>query len=76
MVGSLKNWSAIEISHKIKVPTLLINGRFDEGQNSCVYPFFKEIPRVRWVTMDQSSHLPMFDERERYMEIIGEFLTE
>lgn len=75
VIGSLKNWSAIEECKKIEIPVLLINGRFDEGQNSCVAPFFNNIPRVRWVTMDQSSHLPMFEERERYMEIMGDFLT-
>ena len=75
VIGSLKSWSGVEECKNIQVQTLLINGRFDEGQNVCVAPFFNNINKVKWVTMDQSSHLPMFEERERYMEIMGEFLT-
>ncbi len=57
------------------MPTLLINGRYDEAQDSVVEPFFREIPKVKWITLEQASHLPMFEERERYMEVIADFLN-
>jgi pimeloyl-ACP methyl ester carboxylesterase len=34
------------------------------------------IPRNRWVTCENSSHMPHCEERKRYMEIVGEFLME
>ena len=34
VVGSLKTWSVIEELHKIRVPTLVLNGEFDEARDS------------------------------------------
>ena len=59
----------------INVTTLLINGRYDEVADNSVQPFFDLIPRVRWITFEKSSHLPFFEERERFMEVLGHFLT-
>ncbi|KAJ7662464.1 Alpha/Beta hydrolase protein [Mycena rosella] len=49
------------------MPTLLVNGRHDEAQDPVVAPFFREI---------HSSHMVHFEERERYMQIVGSFLME
>ncbi|KII87182.1 hypothetical protein PLICRDRAFT_55188 [Plicaturopsis crispa FD-325 SS-3] len=76
ITGSLKDWSIVDEAHKISVPTLLLNGRHDEAQDSVVAPFFHTIPKVKWFTFAESSHMPMFEERERYMEIVGNFLTD
>ncbi|KXN87293.1 L-amino acid amidase [Leucoagaricus sp. SymC.cos] len=76
VTGNLKEWSMLEEAHKISVPTLLTNGWNDEAQDSCVYPFFKLIPRVRWVQFAESSHTAHFEEREKFFKIVGSFLTE
>ena len=34
MIGSLKTWSMLDRLHKIKYPTFVIGGRFDEGARS------------------------------------------
>jgi len=75
VTGSLKTWSVISDAHKISVPTFLVNGAYDEAQNSCVMPFFKEIPKVKWYTFANSSHMPHWEEREHYMEVVSEFLA-
>jgi len=75
IVGTLKNWSVIDELHKITVPTLLINGRYDEAQDEVVWPFFVHIAKVKWIQFSESSHLPQWEERERYMEVVGEFLA-
>ncbi|KAJ4471413.1 proline iminopeptidase [Lentinula aciculospora] len=72
--GSLLDWTVIEDAHKINVPTLITNGRLDEAQDEVVVPFFREIPRVKWVRFEKSSHMPHFEERERYMEEVRAFL--
>lgn len=74
ITGSLKHWSMISDAPKISVPTLLINGRYDEACDSVVAPWFSLIPRVRWVTFAESSHMPHLEERARYMELVGGFL--
>ncbi|KAG6852610.1 hypothetical protein C0991_010481 [Blastosporella zonata] len=74
ITGTLKTWSIIDILHTIKPPTLLINSVYDEAQDVCVLPFFNRIPRVKWVQFANSSHVPLFEERERYMQVVGDFL--
>lgn len=34
----------------------------------------KKIPNVRWVKFEGSSHMPFWEERERYMSILDEFM--
>lgn len=74
VVGSLKTWNIIPSLHQISVPTLLLNGRYDEAQDSSVVPFFNNIRRVKWYTFAESSHMPHWEERDRFMEIVDEFL--
>ncbi|TDL20990.1 proline iminopeptidase protein [Rickenella mellea] len=72
--GSLKTYSVISGLHKIAVPTLLLNGRYDEASDACVMPFFERIPKVRWYRFAESSHMPHWEERDLFMKIVGEFL--
>ncbi|KAJ7583586.1 proline-specific peptidase [Mycena floridula] len=72
--GTLKPWTIVDILHQISVPTLITNGRDDEIQDICVVPFFKRIPKVKWVSFAES-HLPFFEEPERYMKTISDFLS-
>ncbi|PPQ95833.1 hypothetical protein CVT26_015963 [Gymnopilus dilepis] len=72
--GTLKDWSVIDDLHKIAVPTLLLNGRYDEAQDSAMVEFFKRIPNVKWVQFAESAHMAQFEERSRYMEVVGRWL--
>ncbi|KAI0109019.1 Alpha/Beta hydrolase protein [Nemania sp. FL0031] len=75
IVGSFKDWEGWKDAHKIEVPTLLLNGRYDEATDQCVQPWFTHIPKVKWVTLENSSHMGHYEERERYMQLVGEFLS-
>lgn len=66
----------VEDAHKINVPTLLLNGRYDQAQDSSIKPYFERIPRVKWVQFNESSHTAHFEEHERFIEVVGEFLVE
>jgi len=74
--GSLENWSIIPELHRIEVPTLLLNGRYDEAQDECVRPYFQHIQRVKWYTFAESSHTPHWEERPLYMRIVRDFLRD
>lgn len=39
-----------------------------------MYPWFKSIPKVRWVTLG-GSHMSHWEDRERYMQEVGDFLV-
>ncbi|KAF7297041.1 Proline iminopeptidase [Mycena indigotica] len=76
VTGSLKTWSMLEDAIKITVPTLLINGAYDEARDSTVYPYFEKISGpVRWVTLAESSHMCHWEEREKFMELVAGFLN-
>jgi pimeloyl-ACP methyl ester carboxylesterase len=70
----LKSWDIIDSLHKIKTPTLLLNSRYDEAQDSAVQPFFDKIDKAKWYTFSESSHMPHWEERDHYMEVVGHFL--
>ena len=61
--------------HKITSPTLLLNGFYDEAQDSVIEPFFQNIPQVKWFTFAESSHMPFLEEREKYMQVVSNFLS-
>ncbi|TDL27696.1 proline-specific peptidase [Rickenella mellea] len=74
VIGTLKTLSIISELHNINIPTLILNSRYDEAQDACVVPFFNLIPKAKWYTFANSSHMPHWEERERYMQIVGDFL--
>ena len=70
----LNNWSIIDRLDQIDVPTLVINGRNDIAQDFVVAPFFQKIKKVKWITFENSSHTPMFEERDLFIKRISEFV--
>jgi L-proline amide hydrolase len=76
VIGSLKHWSIIGELHKIKVPTMLISGRYDEATPPTVQPFKDNIKDVRWQIFEHSSHMPHVEETELYMKSVGAFLDQ
>ena len=74
VVGNLKEWSIAEELGKVSVPALLVNGEFDEAQDSCVRPYFEGIKKVRWRTLAGCSHMSFVEDREGYMELVAGFL--
>jgi L-proline amide hydrolase len=75
-IGTLKNWSVVDRVQHIVAPTLLLSGRFDEATPATVQPFFDSIPDVRWEIFEASSHMPFIEERERYLSVVEDFLTQ
>jgi len=74
VVGTLAHWTVIRDLPQITVPTLVINGKDDPAQDDAVLPFFLEIPKCKWIRFEKSSHMPHWEERERFIEIVGGFL--
>ncbi|CAJ2502236.1 Uu.00g096300.m01.CDS01 [Anthostomella pinea] len=73
--GWIKDWEGWRPAHKIAVPTLLLNGRYDEVIDKAMEPWFYTIPRVRWVTLENSSHMGHWEDTERYIGLCGAFLA-
>lgn len=66
--GNLLGWDISDIIHNIACPTLLISAPLDEIQEVAVLPFFLKIPKVKWVELQNSTHLAQFEEPEKYVK--------
>lgn len=73
--GTAKDWSIIDVLHNISCPTLIISGVNDEVTEPTVLPWFTNIPKVKWVELQNSTHLPMYEEPEKYFKVILDFLN-
>ncbi|TFK55499.1 proline-specific peptidase [Heliocybe sulcata] len=71
----LKDWTIIDRLHLVRVPTFVINGANDISKDYVVAPFFEKIQKVKWVTFQKSTHSPFWEEREKYMQLVGDFLA-
>ena len=38
-------------------------------------PFWKSIKNVKWEKFAESSHLPQLEEPEKFLEVVGGYLT-
>jgi L-proline amide hydrolase len=76
VIGSLKEWSIIDRLERIRAPTLLISGRYDEATPAVVQPFADRIKDVRWEIFENSSHMPHVEETERCLKVVGDFLDQ
>ncbi|KAI0724653.1 Alpha/Beta hydrolase protein [Fomitopsis betulina] len=74
--GTLKTWSCVDQLHNINVPTLLLNAPDSEAQDVNMWPMFQKISKVKWVQFANSTHLAQFEEPERYLEVVTEFLRD
>jgi L-proline amide hydrolase len=75
-IGTIRDWSIIDRLPRIKVPTLLISGRYDEATPAVVQPFADGISEVRWKIFENSSHLPHIEETEAFLPVVAAFLAE
>lgn len=74
LTGSLKGWSIIDRLKDIQVPVLLYNGEYDEAQNVCIEPYFWGLKKVKWVIVQDASHMTHMEKREEVMKLVGNFL--
>ncbi|TMV82890.1 alpha/beta fold hydrolase, partial [Thioclava sp. BHET1] len=76
VIGTMRDWTIIDRLSAIEVPVLLISGRHDEATPAVVQPFADEIPNVRWIIFEASSHMPHVEEREACMSAVSGFLDQ
>jgi L-proline amide hydrolase len=57
------------------VPCLLVSGRYDEATPALQETLRDGIADAEWVLFEESSHMPHLEERERYMQVVGDWLA-
>jgi proline iminopeptidase len=61
---------------KFNFPTLVINGRYDMNVAPLTaYRMYKAIPNAKLVLFEQSGHLPSYEEPDKYVQVLNDFLT-
>ena len=73
VIGSIKDWQAKDRLDEIDVPTLLTSGRYDEATPALQKTLRDGILNSEWVLFEESSHTPFIEERERYMQVVGDW---
>lgn len=76
IIGNIRYWDVTDRLHKIKVPTLVTGGRYDEVTPKVAASIHSEIKVSKRVTFENSSHLPMWEERERYIQVVTSFFQD
>lgn len=76
VIGTIKDWSIVDRLDRVRAPTLLISGRYDEATPAVVQPFADRIKDVRWRVFEHSSHVPHIEETEACLGVVGAFLAE
>ena len=74
VIGTLKTWDITNRLHEIKVPTLLLSGRYDEATPIIVETIQRSIPGSEWIIFENSSHMPHVEETELYLQVLDRFL--
>jgi L-proline amide hydrolase len=75
VIGSFKDWSAAGRLASIGVPTLVISGRHDEATPRLQEELVKGIDGAEQVILEESSHMPFWEERDAYMAAVAGFLA-
>ena len=75
VIGSIRDWQSKDRLGAIDVPTLLLSGRHDEATPALQETLRDGIRGAEWVVFEESSHMPHVEERERYMQVVGDFLA-
>jgi L-proline amide hydrolase len=75
VVGSIKDWQSKDRLGSIRTPTLLVSGRYDEATPPLQETLQNGIPNCEWVLFEDSSHVPHIEERDRYMQVVGDWLA-
>jgi len=74
IIGNIRYWDVTDQLHKIRVPTLVTGGRYDEVSPKVARSIHRGIRRSKLVIFPDSSHLPMWEEREKFMAVVCKFL--
>ncbi len=75
VIGTLKDWDITDRLGEIHVPALVVSGRYDEATPIIAETVHRGIPGSAWVLFEHSSHMPHAEEPERFMQVLGDFLT-
>jgi proline iminopeptidase len=76
ITGTIRDINIVSDLRRIRVPTLVTGGRYDEVTPAVAEQIHAAIPGSRRVTFETSAHTPFWEERELFMEVVSAFLQD
>jgi proline-specific peptidase len=73
--GTLKNWDITDRLGEIRIPALVIVGRYDEATPALAETVHHGIPNSKLVIFENSAHYPHIEETNRYLQVLEQFLS-
>jgi L-proline amide hydrolase len=74
--GALRGWDIRDRLQEIDVPTLVVRGRYDMCTDAIAATLVNRIRGAREVVLEESSHTPVLEETDRYLDVVGGFLRD
>ncbi len=74
VVGTLKDWDVTGRLDQIRLPTLLIGGRFDECRPAHLEDMHRRIKGSQLATIEDASHLCFAEQPQQFLKIVNTFL--
>ena len=74
MTGTLKDWDITSRLGEIRMPTLVMGGRYDHATPAVMEMVHRGISGSEWVIFENNGHIPQLEETERYLQVLGQFL--
>jgi len=75
VTGRLNGWDVTARLLEIGVPALVTGGEYDEARPAHMAVLANGMRDAELVIFENSSHLAFVEERERYIEVVSDFLT-
>jgi proline-specific peptidase len=76
VTGALRGWDVRKRLGEIDVPTMVIRGRYDMCTDVIAATLVNAIRGAREVVLEESSHTPVLEETDRYLNAVGGFLRD
>jgi proline-specific peptidase len=74
VTGNLKDWDVSDRLGELELPVLITSGRHDEMTPALIEPLVDGIRGAESVVFEDSAHLAMAEEPERYRRVVESFL--
>jgi pimeloyl-ACP methyl ester carboxylesterase len=75
VTGHLKDWDVTDRLGELNLPVLFTWGRHDEMTSTLVQPVIDRIRGAEYALFEESAHLAMAEEPERYRRVVESFLS-
>jgi proline iminopeptidase len=76
VTGALRGWDVRDRLGEIRVPTLVVRGRYDMCTPPIARTLVQGIAGAREVFLEHASHTPVLEESDYYLEVVGRFMRE